>query len=57
MPNSNPKISIQEYTIFAAGMSFFIANVSDFICILLVKVKNFEFSYLHKKLSYTSTLK
>ena len=40
---------------FAVGITFFIANVSDFTCILLVKVKNFELSYLYKKLSYTST--
>jgi hypothetical protein len=37
---------------------FFIANVSDFKRILLVKVKNFfELSYLHKELSYASTFK
>jgi type IV secretory pathway component VirB8 len=40
---------------FAVGIAFFIANVSDFTLILLVKIKNFELSYLHEKLSYTST--
>jgi hypothetical protein len=39
---------------FAVGIPFFIANVSDFTRILLVKIKNFELSYLHKKLSYVS---
>jgi hypothetical protein len=42
---------------FAVGITFFIANVSDFTLILLVKIKNFELSYLHKKLSYTSTFR
>jgi hypothetical protein len=37
---------------FAVGITFFIDNVSDFIRILLVAVKNFEPSYLHKKLRY-----
>ena len=41
---------------FAVGIMFFIANVSDFTRILLVKIKNFDLSYLHKKLSYTSIL-
>jgi hypothetical protein len=39
---------------FAVGITFFIANVSDFTRILLVKIQNFELSYLHKKLSYAS---
>jgi hypothetical protein len=39
---------------FAVGITFFIANVSDFTRILLVKITNFELSYLHKKLSYAS---
>ena len=55
IPKSNPKTSIQKYPIFAVGITFFIANVSDFTRILLVKVKNFEPSYLHEKLSYANT--
>ena len=39
---------------FAVGIKFFIANVSDYSRILLVKIKNFELSYVHKKLSYVS---
>jgi hypothetical protein len=42
---------------FAVGITFFIANVSDFTRILLVKIKNFELSYLHKKSSYASTFR
>ena len=42
---------------FTVGITFFIANVSDFKRILLIKIKNFEFSYLHKKLSYVSTFR
>jgi hypothetical protein len=55
MPNCNPKTKIEKYPIFAVGIIFFIANVSDFTRIVLVKVINFEPSYLHKKLSYAST--
>ena len=51
----NSKTSIQKYLIFCSWYNFFIANVSDFKCILLVKVENFEPSYLHEKLSYAST--
>ena len=39
---------------FAVSIMFFIANVSDFTHILLVKIKNFKSSYLHKKLSCAS---
>ena len=42
---------------FAVGITFFSANVSDFTSILLVKIKNFELSYLHRKLSYASTFR
>jgi hypothetical protein len=58
---------------FAVGVTFFTANVSDFTRNLLVKIKNFliknlfpykkkkiknfELSYLHKRLSYTNTFK
>ena len=41
----------------AVGITFFIANVSDFTRVLLLKIKNFELSYLHKKLGYTSTFR
>ena len=37
---------------FCSWYIAFIANVSDFTRILLVKIKNFELSYIHKKLSY-----
>ena len=57
MFNSNPKTSIQKYPIFCSYYNVFIADVSDFTRILLVKVKNFELSYLHKKLSYADILK
>ena len=39
---------------FCSWFNVFIANVSDFICILLVKFKNFELSYPHKKLNHAS---
>ena len=55
MPNSNPKTDIQKYPIFCSWYNFFIANVSDFTRILLVKVKTFGPSYIHKKLNYAST--
>ena len=42
---------------FAVSITFFIANVSDFTPILLIKIKNFEFSYLHEKLSYASAFR
>jgi hypothetical protein len=42
---------------FAVGITFFIANVSDFTSILLIKIKNFEHSYLHEKLSYAKTFR
>ena len=41
---------------FAVGIPFFIANVPDFTRILLIKIKNFELSYLPRTLSYSSTL-
>ena len=40
---------------FSVAIMLFIANISDLTRILLVKIKNFELSYLPKKLSYTST--
>ena len=40
---------------FAVGIIFLITNVSDFTHILLVKVKDFEPSYLHEKLGYVTT--
>ena len=41
---------------FAVDITFFIANVSDFTHILLLKIKNFELlSYLYKILNYTNT--
>ena len=42
---------------FAVGITLFIANVSDFMRILLIKIINFELSYLHEKLSYASTFR
>ena len=57
MFNSDPKTSIQKYPIFCSWYNVFISNVSDFTRILLVKIKNFELSYLHKKLSYTNTFR
>ena len=50
----NPKMSIQKYPTFCSWYNFFSANVSDFIRILILKIKNFERSYLHKKLSYAN---
>ena len=55
MPKSNPKTSVQKYSIFCSWYNVF--NVSDFTRILLVKTKNFNLSYLHKKSSYASTFK
>jgi hypothetical protein len=57
MSNFNLKTSIQKYPFFAVGITFFIANVSDFTRILLIKIINFELSYLHEKLSYASTFR
>ena len=39
---------------FAVDITFLSANVSDFTRILLVKIQNFELSYLHRKLSYSN---
>ena len=44
----------QNIPFFAVGKTFFIANVSDFTSILLVKITNFKLAYLHKKLSYAN---
>ena len=56
-PSLIQKQVFKNILFFAVGITFFIANVSDFTRILLVKIKNFEFSYLHKKLSYANTFK
>ena len=50
----NSKISIQKYPIFCNWYILFSANVSDFYTYFIVKNKNFEPSYLCKKLSYTN---
>ena len=42
---------------FAVGITFFIATASNFTRILLIKIKNFELSYLHEELSYASTFR
>jgi hypothetical protein len=42
---------------FAVGITFFIANVSGFTRILLIKIKNFELSYLHENLGYAGIFK
>ena len=42
---------------FAVGISSFAANVSVVICILLLKIKNFELSYLYKTSDYTNTFR
>jgi hypothetical protein len=56
-PTLIQKHVLKNILTFAVGITFFIANVSGFTRILLVKIKNFEFSYLYKKLSYASTFK
>jgi hypothetical protein len=56
-PTSIQKQVSKNILFFAVGITFFIANVSDFTRILLIKIINFELSYLHKKLSYASTCK
>ena len=48
---------IKNILSFAFDVTFFIANVSDFTRILLVKVKKFELSYIPKKISYSSTFR
>ena len=55
MTDFNSKMSILKYPIFCRYYNFFSANVSDITGISLVKIKNFEASYLYKKLSYTNT--
>jgi hypothetical protein len=50
-PNLIQKQVFKNTLLFAVVTMFFIVNVSDFTRILLVKVKKFESSYLHKKLS------
>jgi hypothetical protein len=54
-PTLIQKQKSENIPFFAVGAIFFIANVSDFTRILLVKIKNFELSYFHEKLSYAST--
>ena len=49
--NMYSKIS---YFLQLVGIRFFVANISNLARILLVKVKNFEPSYLYKQLSYAS---
>jgi hypothetical protein len=45
-------------TLFVAlYIAFFMLMFQIFIHILLLKVKNFELSYLYKKLSYVSTFR
>ena len=50
-------ISIRKYSISCGWYNFFRANVSGFTHILLVKIKNFEISYVHKKSSYANTFR
>ena len=57
-PTSIQKTSVSKIILsFAVGIMFFIANVSDSTRILLIKIKNFELSYLHEKLSYASIVR
>ena len=51
----NPKTSIRKYPTFCSRYNFFSANVSDLYTYFIIKTKNFELSYLYKKLSYTNT--
>jgi hypothetical protein len=53
-PNLIQKQVFKNILFFAVSIIFLIANVLDFTRILLVKVKNFESSYLHEKFSYAS---
>ena len=55
MLNFDQKTSIQKYPIFCSWYNCFGANVSDFYRFSLLKIKNFELSYLFKQLSYTNT--
>ena len=52
----NPKTRFQKYSVFCSRYDFFSANVSDFYrYFILLKIKNFEASYLCRTLSYTNT--
>jgi hypothetical protein len=57
MFNYNTKTAIQNILLFAVDVVFFSANVSDLTRISLLKIKNFELSYFHKKLGYANTFK
>jgi hypothetical protein len=53
-PNLIQKQVSKNILFFAVSIMFFIANVLDFTRILLIRIKNFEPSYLHEKLSYAT---
>jgi hypothetical protein len=55
MPNLIQKQVFKNTLFFAVGITFFIANVFNLTRILLMKIENFEPSYLHEKLSYANT--
>ena len=56
-PTLIQKLVYKNILLFCSWFNIFIVNVSSFARILLVEIKKFELSYLHKKLSYTNSFR